>query len=187
MRFRQVALPLLFVTLALTMPMPINAEVGMGVSDYNAKPEIPRGETERFPVARIYNTGNETFTASITARLDSNNSGIRLTVDPAEVTLKPDETCLVYLTADCTKAAPGAYRFTVEIQPVTDGNNMVLPAAVVDGEVIVTDEAAASNDYSPSSQAQDFSGVLLLVGVGSGLTLTYVVAKRRRMKRNEMR
>jgi len=161
--------------------MRVNAEVGIGISDYNAKAEIARGESKRFPVARIYNTGNETLIVMIAAELDSNDSGIKLTVDPTEVSLEPDETCLVYLTADCGDATPGTYQFRVEAKAIADSSeNIVLPAAVADGEIVVTVEATASNDSPPK---QDFSGgvILLVAGIGSSLIVAYAV---RRMKRN---
>ena len=180
MRFRQVVLSLLLLFVTLALSMPINAEVGMGVSDYNAKPEILRGKTERFPVARVYNTGNETFIVTITAELDSNNSGIKLTVDPEEVILKPDETCLIYLIADCSNAKLGTYPFTLEIQPIVNGSNMVVPAAVATGEITVVN-ASSELPSKPQSQNQNFRReTLLIAGVCSSLIAAYAFARRKR-------
>ena len=175
MRFNQMVLQLtvlaLFINLAFSLP--VNATISMGVSNYHAKTEIPIGESKKFPVARIYNTGNETFTASLTANLNCSDNEIKFTVEPMEITLQPEENCLVYLIVNCTKhASPGTYQFTVEIRTMPENEvvgNMVLPTATVDGEIVVPE---------PSP---DFT-MLFLAGVGgcSGLIATYIIEKRRK-------
>jgi len=182
------AIGLLIVALALTLYVtPVCAEVGMGISIYKVEEEVLQGTTKSFPVARVYNTGNETLEVEVTVRLTS-GSGVELMVEEPYITLEPDESRLIRVEADCSRAELGTYTFTVEVLPLSrwEGGS-VMPGGTVDGKIIVVEKLSSTplqssepihsskSEVSPKT-VSTFDNPLITVLLGSGVSWSVFLA-----------
>lgn len=71
--------------------------VGLGVSDLSLNVAVIPGETKKFEVARLYNTGDFDLKITSTWTPNYSSSGILIEVTPNPLYLIPEKSALVYL------------------------------------------------------------------------------------------
>jgi len=89
-------LPLLLAVATLLIPISYAQKTGLGISDYEIKADLEVGETKKFEVARLYNTGDLNITITSTWIPNYNTSDIEVVITPNPVFLIPDQSKPLY-------------------------------------------------------------------------------------------
>jgi len=181
----------LFIVLALTLTATIayaeDFTVGLGVSDYEARPIITVGGSMKFEVARVSNQGTLNLTIVPSYVPDYNATQARITVvfTPNMTTLAPQENILIY--GEVTEASEvGTFNGKVEFKttvvlppdytgnPSTPGGSAKVTITVTEVPPVVEPLAIFNVEFNP---------LLLGVPIGFSGLGAVVYLRHRRSKR----
>ncbi len=113
--------PLLVLTLTIMLALAFAEDytAGLGVSDYEAHPQVIIGHTQMFEVARVSNQGtlNLTVTSVYVPDYNATAAGIKMVFTPNTTMLVPQENVIIY--GEVTEATMlGTYSGRVEFKTV---------------------------------------------------------------------
>jgi hypothetical protein len=186
----------LFIVLALTLTAALGHSedftVGLGVSDYEARPIVTVGSSLRFEVARVSNQGTLSLTITPTYVPDYNATEASITVifTPNTTTLAPQENILIY--GEVTEAlAVGTFNGKVEFKtsvvlPANATGNPSTPGGSAKVTITITEVPPAVEQLPIAVFNVEFNPLLLGIPIGfSGLGAVVYLHHRRSKSKHE--
>jgi len=181
----------LFIVLALTLTATIayaeDFTVGLGVSDYEARPIITVGGSMKFEVARVSNQGTLNLTIVPSYVPDYNATQARITVvfTPNMTTLAPQENILIY--GEVTEASEVGtfngkveFKTTVVLPPDYTGNPST-PGGSAKVTITITEAPPVAEQLAIFNV--EFNPLLLGIPIGFSGLGALVYLRHRRSKR----
>jgi len=181
----------LFIVLALTLTATIayaeDFTVGLGVSDYEARPKITIGQSLKFEVARVSNEGtlNLTITPVYVPDYDASQSGITVVFAPNATTLAPQENILII--GEVTEASEaGVFNGKVEFKttvvlPANATGNPSTPGGSAKVTITITEAPPVAEPLATFNVG--FNPLLLGIPIGFSGLGAVVYLRHRRSKR----
>lgn len=183
----------LFIVLTLTLMASAayseDYTVGLGVSDYEARPRVTVGSSLFFEVARVSNEGtlNLTITPIYVPDYDAPQSGLTVVFTPNTTTLAPQENILII--GEVTEAlAVGTFNGKVEFKttvvlPANATGNPSTPGGSAKVTITITEVPPAVEQLPIAIFNVEFNPLLLGIPIGFSGLGAVVYLHHRRSKR----
>ena len=174
---------LLIISLVPALFPPASSSPSLGTSQHNPQVTIVAGQSRKFSVGRIYNTGDAALNIVAGWHQEFGSKVLSATVTPGNRNVQPGESYVIYLTVYATKVGfhNGTVQFAGETL-TTEQGNPIRPSGSLPAQITIIGKPVEPTQ--PQSEVSWLLYVYACIGVGLAVALmTYLIRFRKSVKR----